>query len=192
MDISARAVAVATEEYGLEVRQGHVGSDVWQGRKFHIITMFHVLEHLLDPLAALLWAKGLLEPGGSMILQIPNAGSIQSGVFGTRWYGLDVPRHIINFTEMSLECLLQQAGLGMCRRARFSLRDNPASLASSVAPGLDPIGRRGRRSGAGLSEAFLKLLYLGLFGASIPFALVEALIGQGGTIWVEAKRLDDL
>jgi hypothetical protein len=188
MDISAKAVAVASGDHGLDVRQGHVGSKVWEGRRFHFITMFHVLEHLLDPRAALAWAGGLLETGGSLILQVPNAGSIQSRIFGPRWYGLDVPRHIINFTEKSMNCLIEQAGFGITRRGKFSLRDNPASLASSVAPGLDPIGRKGRRKTAGLSEAGLEFLYLTLFAASIPFALLEGLFGYGGTIWVEAKR----
>jgi len=188
MDSSAKAVAVASEQYGLPVREGHVGSDVWQGKQFHFITMFHVLEHLRDPLAALEYADGLLEPGGSLIIQVPNAGSIQAGVFGSRWYGLDVPRHVVNFTEKALACLVERAGFEISRRSRFSLRDNPASLASSVAPGLDPIGRRGRGRGPAISEAALEFLYLALFAASIPLALIEGLLGYGGTIWVEAKR----
>jgi 2-polyprenyl-3-methyl-5-hydroxy-6-metoxy-1,4-benzoquinol methylase len=41
--------------------------------KFDIITLFHVLEHLPDPAAVLMKLKHLLNPGGRMIIEVPNA-----------------------------------------------------------------------------------------------------------------------
>lgn len=190
MDVSARAVALAQEQYDLPVRQGDIGSDVWQGRDFDFVTMFHVLEHLPDPRTALAYAGGLLKPGGSLILQVPNAASFQARLFGTRWYGLDVPRHLINFTPQSLVLLLKQAGFSGKVVRRFSLRDNPASLASSLAIGLDPIGRRGRGKRANVMlEGALESLYFGLVLLALAPALVESLCGKGGTIWVQARRI---
>jgi 2-polyprenyl-3-methyl-5-hydroxy-6-metoxy-1,4-benzoquinol methylase len=188
MDRSAHAVAAAAGR-GIEVRQGDIGSETWGDRRFDFISLFHVLEHLTDPRHALLYAKELLQPGGSLIIQVPNVDSVQARVFGGRWYGLDVPRHLINFSPAALEHILVESGFQIVARAKFSLRDNPASIASSLFPSLDPIGRRGRsrRSGPALS-AILEFLYLGLFLVSVPPAFLESLAGRGGTVWVSAKR----
>jgi hypothetical protein len=153
--------------------------------------MFHVLEHLPDPREALAYAGGLLKPGGSLILQVPNAASFQARLFGPRWYGLDVPRHLINFTPQSLVLLLEQAGFSGKVVRRFSVRDNPASLASSLAIGLDPIGRRGRgKRASAMVEGALEFSYFGLVLLALAPALIESLCGRGGTIWVHAKRVE--
>ncbi len=188
MDVSARAVRVVREQYGIEARQGAVGDDVWEGLQFDFVTLFHVLEHLTDPGAALAYARALLKPGGSLIVQVPNLSSLQSRFFGSRWYGLDVPRHIINFTPTGLRLLLDKAGLVIESSARFSLRDNPASIASSLVPALDPIARavRGSKTGA-LVKSVLDFGYFGLVLTCLPLALLESVLGLGGTIWVQAR-----
>jgi 2-polyprenyl-3-methyl-5-hydroxy-6-metoxy-1,4-benzoquinol methylase len=187
MDMSERAVAAARQQYDLAVRRGDIGGEVWKGHGFDFITMFHVLEHHPDPKEALRYAAGLLNPGGSLILQVPNTASLQGRLFGARWYGLDVPRHLINFTPRAFAVLLDQTGLAHRIVRRFSLRDNPAALASSIAVWLDPIGRRGRGR-QGIGEGALELLYFGLFLLALPPALIESLLGYGATIWVHAQR----
>jgi len=102
MDVSAKAVEIAKSQYGFPVRQGEIGSKAWDGRRFDFITMFHVLEHLPDPASALAYARELLRPSGMLIIQVPNVISLQARIFGKRWYGLDVPRHVINFTPKAL------------------------------------------------------------------------------------------
>jgi 2-polyprenyl-3-methyl-5-hydroxy-6-metoxy-1,4-benzoquinol methylase len=190
MDISETAVRLARERYGLDVRQGDIGSDLWAGIRFDFVTMFHVLEHLPDPVKGIEYAVSLLKQDGSLIVQVPNIMSLQARFFGRRWYGLDVPRHLVNFSPRALSMILSRAGLGIRRIAWFSLRDDPAALASSLAPGLDPIGRKGRRrKKSGLVEAVAEVAYFTLvLGALVPAALA-GLAGQGATIWVEARRL---
>jgi SAM-dependent methyltransferase len=184
MDVSARAIEIANKQYGLPVRQGGLGSKAWDGSRFDFVTMFHVLEHLPDPQSALLRARDLLEPDGTLIIQVPNISSIQAHLFGTRWYGLDLPRHVINFTPQALGLLLREAGFEFRLTSRFSLRDNPASIASSLALWLDPIHRQGAglKSSPALSGV-LELAYFGLFLLSIPLAFLESASGFGGTIW---------
>jgi 2-polyprenyl-3-methyl-5-hydroxy-6-metoxy-1,4-benzoquinol methylase len=189
MDLSEHAVAAARAQYNLTVHCGDIGSDLWQARAFDFITMFHVLEHLPEPRQALEYAHGLLKPDGSLILQVPNAASLQARAFGARWYGLDVPRHLINFTPRSLGMLLDQAGFSWQIVQRFSLRDNPASIASSLALRLDPIGRRGRGKATNpVAAGAFELMYFGLFLLALPPAWIESILGHGGTIWIRAKR----
>jgi SAM-dependent methyltransferase len=184
MDVSERAVEIAQKQTGCPVRQGEIGSDVWSGSRFDFVTMFHVLEHLPDPRMALSFVKGLLKPGGMLILQVPNVSSLQARLFGNRWYGLDVPRHVINYTPEALEHLLREEGFDFRMSTRFSLRDNPASIASSLALWMDPIHRKGMRldSNPVLGGA-IEVAYLGLFLMSLPAAWLESRIGAGGTIW---------
>jgi len=186
MDVSRTAAEAARRRYGLDVREGGIGSPIWGDRRFDFVTMFHVLEHLPEPDQALGYARQLLVPGGSIIVQVPNLDSLQATMFGAGWYGLDVPRHVINFTPKALRLLLQRSGFRTVRSASFSLRDNPASIASSLAPRLDPIGRRGRGEGSPRAGLLLDLVYLGLYSLALPLALAESLAGRGGTIWLEA------
>ncbi len=188
LDFSAQAVSVARSQYGLDVRQGAVGGDAWEGHRFDFITMFHVLEHLPEPRKALSFVMSRLKPGGSLVLQVPNVSSLQARLFGVRWYGLDAPRHVINLTPKGLQHLLSEAGLEGKVVSRFSLRDNPASLASSLVPGLDPIGRKGRRVRAGpLASVLAETAYFALVLAAFPFAFLESVAGFGGTLWAHAR-----
>jgi SAM-dependent methyltransferase len=189
MDVSERAVAAARAQYGLDVRCGRIGSPVWDYASFDVVTMFHVLEHVTDPRAALDYAARLLKPSGSLVIQVPNADSVQARLFGTRWYGLDVPRHVINFSAEGLRILLREAGMRIEAVSRFSWRDNPAALASSAATWLDPISRKGRGRDVGRPavRAMLELGYFSLVLLALPFALAESACGLGATLWVQAR-----
>jgi 2-polyprenyl-3-methyl-5-hydroxy-6-metoxy-1,4-benzoquinol methylase len=153
------------------------------------VTMFHVLEHLHDPVSYLRSARDLLMPDGRLIVQVPNASSWQFLMFGEHWNGVDVPRHLVNYRQRDLENLLEYCGFEVLRRKHFSLRDNPAGFASSVAPGLDPMARRVRKVRETPVLKFVKdLVYFAILLASLPFTLFEAACGAGSTIMVEARK----
>lgn len=155
-----------------------------------LITMYHVLEHLYDPAAYLAKARELLLPDGRLIVQVPNAASWQFVLFGEHWNGLDIPRHLVNFRESDLKALLVRSGYEVLRIKNFSMRDNPAGFASSLAAGLDPMGRRSRLPDESAGTRLLKDgLYFGLVLAGIPFALLEALCGAGSSVMIEARRI---
>jgi SAM-dependent methyltransferase len=153
------------------------------------ITMFHVLEHLYDPASYLEAAHRLLRPDGRLIVQVPNAACWQFLLFGERWNGIDVPRHLIDLRASDLETLLDTCGFEILRAKHFSLRDNPAGMATSLAPDLDPMARRvrgGQESPAG--KLWKDLIYTALTAISAPFTLLEAACRAGSTIMVEARK----
>jgi SAM-dependent methyltransferase len=153
------------------------------------ITMFHVLEHLYDPLAYIESAHALLAPHGRLILQVPNAASWQFLMLGENWIGVDVPRHLVTFRASDIEALLERCGFEVVRRKFFSLRDNPAGLASSLAPWLDPMARRLRKTGERPKVKLLKdLVYFCLVAACLPLTLLEAACRAGSTIMLEARK----
>lgn len=154
-----------------------------------VITMFHVLEHLYDPASYLESARELLRPDGRLIVQVPNAACWQFLLFGERWNGIDIPRHLIDFRLADLDLLLDHCGFEILRHKHFSLRDNPAGMATSLAPGLDPMARRLRHVEETRGRRLWHdLWYVALTCASLPFTLVEAACRAGSTITVEARK----
>lgn len=189
LDWSPEAAAVAWRTNGVPVLCGDLARAPLAGAALSGITMFHVLEHVYDPRAYLAAAHALLKPRGRLIVQVPNAACWQFRLLGSRWNGLDAPRHLTDFRARDLEALLAAAGFEVLRRKYFSLRDNPAGLATSLAPALDPMARRvrGLRDTPG-TKLRKDLAYVMLLAATLPFTLLEAACHAGSTIMIEARK----
>ncbi len=153
------------------------------------ITMFHVLEHLYEPARYLEAAHELLAADGRLIVQVPNAACWEFLLFGERWSGLDVPRRLFHFRRIDLESLLDECGFEILRYKHFSWRDNPHGMATSLAPLLDPAGRRLRHVKETPRVRLWKdILFLGLVAACVPFTLLEAACHAGSTVMIEARK----
>jgi hypothetical protein len=135
-------------------------------------------------------AHELLTDEGRLVVQVPNAASWQCRLLGSAWNGMDIPRHLFDFRARDLEKLLRRCGFEVERRKYFSLRDNPAGLASSLAPALDPMARRVRaRKESPNARLALDIAYFALVLASLPFTLAEAACRGGSTIMIEARKV---
>lgn len=187
MDCSLPALAAASGQK-IAALLGDYRAAPLRSESFGAVGMFHFLEHIPDPACALRFAHQVLRPSGRLIVQVPNAASWQMAALGARWSGLDVPRHLVNFRGSDLERLVEQSGFRITRRKHFSLRDNPAALATSLAPGLEPVSRRVRRSEGVGQRLALDLAYFALVVAALPLAAAEAAAGRGATIMLEAQK----
>ncbi len=87
--------------------------------KFDVITLWHVLEHIHSPVEVLKTLKGLLNPGGVIIVSVPNFDSLQSKVFTGGWFHLDAPRHFLHFEPRTLDECLNRSGLERAREWSF-------------------------------------------------------------------------
>jgi SAM-dependent methyltransferase len=85
------------------------------GREFDVVLLSHVLEHCIDPAAALRNVKRMLAPRGAAIIEVPNNGALGFEMYGPTWFFADIPRHLQFFTESSLRKALGQAGLRVTR-----------------------------------------------------------------------------
>jgi SAM-dependent methyltransferase len=189
LDFSLEAANVAWRRSGVPAICATLGRAPIAPSSCAAITMFHVLEHLYDPGSYLEAAHQLLKPDGRLILQVPNAACWQFLLLGERWNGIDAPRHLIDFRKSDLDSLLDQCGFEVLRHKHFSLRDNPAGMATSLAPNLDPMARRLRHVAETPRQQLLKdLAYVALAAASLPFTLLEAACRAGSTIMVEARK----
>jgi len=189
LDFSCDAAVIAWRRKGVPVVCASLAHAPLADNSCAAVTMFHVLEHLYEPRSYLDAAHRLLKPGGRLIVQTPNAASWQFFLLRENWTGLDVPRHLIDFRARDLETLLDHCGFEVLRTKHFSLRDNPAGFATSLAPWLDPMVRRVRRTRETPRARLAKnLLYFALVAACLPFTLMEACCNAGSTVMLEARK----
>jgi 2-polyprenyl-3-methyl-5-hydroxy-6-metoxy-1,4-benzoquinol methylase len=122
LDFSATAVRKIRNELGLRAEVGTLPHPVLEPASFDVITMWHSLEHVHDPLRVLREARRLLVPGGRLLVAVPNIDSLPFRWFAGAWFGLDLPRHLTHFTPWTLTLMLQRAGFqaGPVRMLRHS------------------------------------------------------------------------
>ena len=65
-----------------------------QSPPLQVVALWHVVEHLPDPMETLEAAAAALSPGGILVLGTPNPAALQFSLFRARWAHLDAPRHL--------------------------------------------------------------------------------------------------
>jgi 2-polyprenyl-3-methyl-5-hydroxy-6-metoxy-1,4-benzoquinol methylase len=128
-DGSAAAVAVGRERLGVDVRCARLTADAVEPVSQDVVVFNHVLEHLLDPGAALHAAAEWLRPQGWLLVGVPNFASPLARAAGARWAGLVPDQHVWHFTPSALAQLVRAAGFTTVRWRTCMLTYAPASLA---------------------------------------------------------------
>jgi SAM-dependent methyltransferase len=83
-----------------------------QAGSIDLATMFHIIEHVADPVRVVSKIAGWLSPGGLLVVETPNLDSWDTRLFKQRWWGgYHIPRHWTLFEEASLRRLFKQCGL---------------------------------------------------------------------------------
>ena len=84
-------------------------------KSFDLICLFHVLEHLPDPIDALYNIKEILQPNGSFFIEVPDILHPYSGGFDDFFQNA----HLYNFSLRTLKALLKKADFGIVTHERF-------------------------------------------------------------------------
>lgn len=82
------------------------------GRKFDVITMWDVLEHLDDPLGSLKNCSEVLKEDGVFAFSTVNVGSLYAKVLGRKWPWF-MKMHIYYFDKKSIKAYLSKAGFDL-------------------------------------------------------------------------------
>jgi 2-polyprenyl-3-methyl-5-hydroxy-6-metoxy-1,4-benzoquinol methylase len=110
VDIDEKAKNIA-EEKGHAYFEGTIETFITD-KRFHLILMLNLVEHVANPLAVLQKAESLLAPGGILVIKTPNTMSWDARLFQkSYWGGLHCPRHWTIFSEKSFRILLQSTQL---------------------------------------------------------------------------------
>jgi predicted TPR repeat methyltransferase len=119
------------------------------GGPFDCIVCADVLEHLRDPWSVTRWAAGLLAPGGSLVISVPNARHLEtfwSLAVRRRWpyksVGIFDRTHLRWFARSNLPDLIEGTGLTIVDLQRsYMLRvERPTSRVNDVARYLGDLG----------------------------------------------------
>lgn len=78
---------------------------------FDVVRMWSVLEHLPNPSQTIAEIYRILKPGGTLIVQVPNFNSLASRLFKRNWSGLDIPRHLYQFSSHTLKQIIKKNNL---------------------------------------------------------------------------------
>lgn len=81
------------------------------GKKFDVITMWHVLEHVPNLYEHLEHLKNLLVEDGKLIVAVPNFKSYDANYYKEFWAAYDVPRHLWHFSKKSISKLFSSVQL---------------------------------------------------------------------------------
>ncbi len=188
--------ADAQKILGDRVRVGDIADIPLEENSFDLAVLWHVLEHVTDPLDQIQCVRRLLRAGGHLVIAVPNFHSFQSRMAGRRWFHLDVPRHLWHFSPPNLRRLLQARGFECIRASTLSLEQNPFGILQSAlnCAGI-PQNRlyKSLKSAAPISRAerFLwRLLYVPAMIPAACLSIAESLLGRGGTFYTVAKKSD--
>jgi SAM-dependent methyltransferase len=92
------------------------------------VVLWHVLEHIGSPGAALSRTREWLGNEGVVVVAVPNLASWQARLGGRSWMHFDVPRHRVHFTVAGLHALLRRSGFEPLRTSHFVWDQNPVGM----------------------------------------------------------------
>lgn len=114
LDLSPAAVRLARAA-GAAVFEGELTGPRPPGLgPVDVLTLWDVLEHLTDPVAALLAAPAWLKPGGLLLVQTQNVNSVTAAWMGRRWEQFE-EFHLYHFSPATLGRALARAGFTAAR-----------------------------------------------------------------------------
>ncbi|MBI1920712.1 MAG: class I SAM-dependent methyltransferase [Geobacter sp.] len=191
VEFSEETASHAREPYGVPV-----ATDLsWPDGSFDVITINHVLEHIHDPVAMLRGCRRLLKADGLIVVAVPNIASMQAQFGRGKWFHLDVPCHLFQFSEQGLVGLLQAEGFRIVRTKRFDLEHNPFGWLQTMlnCSGIRenflynllkrPELRQRELAAARMRDYLLTLFLLPLYApVSLGLAILEAFLKRGGTV----------
>lgn len=132
--------AAFAQSYGLDVRVGDIASPLgFEPCSFDAILASHVLEHLVDPGAALKHLTPLLKAGGRFLIALPNIAywrprlQLARGRFPQEDFGHFDRTHLRFFTFRSARAMIEDAGLVVERHEAWGRR--PSGLAKRLVAG---------------------------------------------------------
>ena len=78
-------------------------------KKFDVITLWHVLEHVENLKNTIKFLKGLFLPGGRIVVAVPNYKSYDAEFYKEYWAAYDVPRHLWHFSQKAIRKLFLES-----------------------------------------------------------------------------------
>jgi SAM-dependent methyltransferase len=105
---------------GHQVSQEMLTAASFGGRKFDVVVLSHVIEHLRDPKSLLQTIHEVLVPKGMLYIGCPNFGGLHATLAHSRYHHYCPPEHIAFFSAESLRRCAAGAGFGPVQMRFFT------------------------------------------------------------------------
>jgi len=112
---SRSLVKLAHDLYQVDLLQGVFPHPMLSNRRFDVIFLVDIIEHVSTPLELLRHCAAALAPQGIIILVTPNVGSLAAHLLGQRWWHFRLA-HVGYFSHSSLLKAIERAGLTVVKR----------------------------------------------------------------------------
>jgi 2-polyprenyl-3-methyl-5-hydroxy-6-metoxy-1,4-benzoquinol methylase len=109
LEIDAGARQQALQNHGLTVEDPIQLSNI-PSDSIQVITLWHVLEHVHSLKETVAHFQRCLQPGGYLVIAVPNRTAYDASKFGPFWAAWDVPRHLYHFSEEPVRNLMSKNG----------------------------------------------------------------------------------
>jgi 2-polyprenyl-3-methyl-5-hydroxy-6-metoxy-1,4-benzoquinol methylase len=139
LDVSDWAAGYARDSLGIDVTVSDVSAGVFEPESFDVVSMWHSLEHMMDPNEALHAASLWLKPGGVLIVDVPNHLGTDARHIGKEWDGWSIPYHFWHFTLETLTRFLDAHGFRVVHSKTYHSEWVKNRLARTVV--LKPVAR---------------------------------------------------
>lgn len=142
MDVSMTAIEYVRKQFALQASNTTLDELVRGGEKYDVITMWHVLEHFIDPYDALNKIRQLLNDDGACFIEVPNLRSLKFLLAKQKWQGGNHPKyHRTFFSNRTLRAALLKAGFTKSQRVPISYRlPEGSGIFGLIKPGLNLMG----------------------------------------------------
>ena len=166
---------------GIDIFRGSVAERRYESDYFDAVVIWHVLEHLHDPLETLDEIARITRKNGIIAIAVPNFSSLQSNLFKSDWFHLDLPRHLFHFNVKNLCQALTQRGYSIQSVSTCSLEQNIFGFIQSFMNKLKFIGKPNEfyqllKKRSGFAETTKLVLWLIIALLTLPFAMIEFVI----------------
>ena len=103
-------VEAARKLHGIDLFQGIFPHPKLAGRRFDVISLVDVIEHVSDPVGLLAACQAALNPNGVLLVVTPDVGSLLARQLGPRWWHFRLA-HVGYFNRENLTRAAARAGL---------------------------------------------------------------------------------
>ena len=131
---SRSLAADARKRYGIELFVGTL-EELRDERKFSVVTLLDILEHLSDPDGFMGRVSALTEEGGILVVVTPDIDSLAARLAGKKWWHFRIA-HIAFFNRRSLRFLLEKNGFEIVDRRRYAWNFSLFYLLTRIFPRL--------------------------------------------------------
>lgn len=151
-----------------------------RGRKFKLIILNHLLEHVHDPMFVVKKSFDLLEKDGFIVGEVPNIRSLDFKIFGRYWGGSHWPRHLHQFTPAVLEDMFVKSGY---KNIKFHYPLHTGHWALSVQNFMQSMDFTKTKTNNGRTWYYPILLIL-----FVPINLLQKIVGFTGIVGFTAQK----